>query len=378
MTRGRTAVAAIRIVAILHLGAAGTILVAGFAVMAVFSVNTASDPAARDWLGLLWLFYGYAACVLVPQFAGGWGLLARREWARWLLIVISCLYLTLFPIGTLFGGYSLTVLLRSTRDQFVASPPTRAGERLKLLLVMAAVGGVLFAGVWIGLTIDRNTVRSSGPIIGPNGYPIPLETGRPTPPPSTLPIGLPFRIDGPLLPILGLTLLLGGLALGSRDVRRIFRRRMGRVRQSSFAREHAARVAARVAELNADPFRRAYAARVERGEQWSDAQIAYDLDRAALATCSHLQPIERRMRERGVAVKRYGQDSVFADCVVDADALTAYGLLAPPAAYEEYYAPERGPHDIPVAGLFCRLCKASRINLKHPDDPPRRSERFSG
>lgn len=368
---------AIRIVAILHLGAAGIILVAGFAFMAVFSVNTAPDTAARDWLVPLWFFYGYAACVLVPQFAGGLGLLARREWARWLLIVISCLYLTLFPIGTLFGGHSLTVLLRTTRDQFVASPPTRARERLKLLLVMAAVGGVLFAGIWIGLTIDRNTVRSSGPIIGPNGYPIPLETGRPVPH-STLPIGLPFSIDGPLLPMMGLTLLLGGLALGSRDARRIFRRRMGRVRRSSFAREYAARVAARVADLNADPSRRAYAARVERGEQWSDAQIAYDLDRAALATCSHLQPIERRMRDRGITVKRYGQNAVFADCVVDADALATCGLLAPPAAYEEYYAPERGPSDIPVAGIYCWICGDSRINLKHPDDPPRRSERFSG
>ena len=84
------------------------------------------------------------------------------------------------------------------------------------------------------------------------------------------------------------------------------------------------------------------------------------------------------MRERGVVMKRYGQDSVFADCVVDADALTGGSLLTPPAEYEEYYAPERGPHDIPVAGLLCRMCKDSRIYVKHPADCPGRSERFSG
>lgn len=367
---------AIRIVAILHLVAAGAILVIGFAFMAVFSVGTAPDTAARDWLGLLWLFYAYAACVLVPQFAGGLGLLARRDWARWLLVVISCLYLTLFPIGTLFGGYSLVVLLRCSSGQFVAPPP-RAGGRMKLLLVMAAVGSVLFAIVWIGLVIDRNTVRPSGPIIDPNGYPIPLEAARPTPQTKS-PFGLPFNVDGPLLPIIVIALLLGVVVLGNRGVPPTFRRRLGSAQRSELARKHAALTAARVAELQADPARRAYAGRVARGEQWSDAQIDYDLDRAALATCQHLQPIEQRMRERGVVMKRYGQDSVFADCVVDADALTRGSLLTPPAEYEEYYAPERGPHDIPVAGLLCRMCKDSRIYVKHPADCPGRSERFSG
>lgn len=365
---------AIRIVAILHLIAAATILAIGFAFMVAFSFSAAPETSAHDWLIPLWLFYAFAACFLVPQLIGGLGLLKQRDWARWLLIAISCLYLTFFPIGTVFGSYSLVVLLRRASAEAVASPPTRVSERMKLLLVIAAVGVTLFVLVWIGLAIDRNTERSPGPVIGRNGYPIPLETGGPIPH-TNLAIGLPFSLDGPLEPIIVIALLLGCVFLGNRGALRIFRRR---ARPTGLAKKYAEIAAARAAELRADPLRNAYAARVARGEQWSDAQIDYDLDRTALATCSHLQPIERRMRERGVTLKRYGQDSVFADCVVDAGALTECGLLVPPAQYEEFYAPERGPSDIPVAGIFCRRCADSRINLKHPDDQPRRPDRFRG
>ena len=47
----------------------------------------------------------------LPGFVAGWALLKHREWARWVLIVISILYLFHIGLGTALGIYSLWVLL---------------------------------------------------------------------------------------------------------------------------------------------------------------------------------------------------------------------------------------------------------------------------
>ena len=46
----------------------------------------------------------------LPGFLGGYGLLRSRPWARWLVAVVSVIYLFYFPLGTLLGAYSLWVL----------------------------------------------------------------------------------------------------------------------------------------------------------------------------------------------------------------------------------------------------------------------------
>ncbi len=49
----------------------------------------------------------------------GFALLNHRQWARYVIIVVSAFRLFRWPWGTLFGGYSLWVLLNSeTRDIF--------------------------------------------------------------------------------------------------------------------------------------------------------------------------------------------------------------------------------------------------------------------
>jgi hypothetical protein len=48
----------------------------------------------------------------LPSILAGWGLLKRREWARILTIILSCLHLLSFPIGTIIGGYSIWALLQ--------------------------------------------------------------------------------------------------------------------------------------------------------------------------------------------------------------------------------------------------------------------------
>jgi len=47
----------------------------------------------------------------------GWGLMARRPWARVLAIVLACLSLLHVPLGTALGIYTLWVLVPAGADQ---------------------------------------------------------------------------------------------------------------------------------------------------------------------------------------------------------------------------------------------------------------------
>lgn len=48
--------------------------------------------------------------ISLPQLIGGVGLLARKQWARYVLIVTSAIGLFKFPIGTALSVYALWVL----------------------------------------------------------------------------------------------------------------------------------------------------------------------------------------------------------------------------------------------------------------------------
>ena len=54
----------------------------------------------------------FIAAVSLPGIIGGAGLLKRRSWSRILVIVLCCLNLLSFPIGTAVGVYGLWVLTR--------------------------------------------------------------------------------------------------------------------------------------------------------------------------------------------------------------------------------------------------------------------------
>ena len=47
----------------------------------------------------------------LPEIIGGIGLLKRKNWARIVVLVISCMDLIEIPIGTAIGAYSIWVLL---------------------------------------------------------------------------------------------------------------------------------------------------------------------------------------------------------------------------------------------------------------------------
>ena len=150
--------------------------------------------------------------------------------------------------------------------------------------------------------------------------------------------------------------------------------------------EYRERKRVRLAQLDADPAKRKYAALVERGEEWSDAQIAYHENPLLGATCAHLQPIELAMRAAGVVPKMleypWQKDSkpllrVRADCCVDQAGLRRRHTLAPSVSYQEGYQPERHEHDNPWAQLACAQCD-SLIELVHREWPREKTMWFPG
>lgn len=54
---------------------------------------------------------GFIALVSVPDIIGGIGLLKRKNWARILVLILSCIGLLNIPIGTSVGIYSIWVLV---------------------------------------------------------------------------------------------------------------------------------------------------------------------------------------------------------------------------------------------------------------------------
>jgi hypothetical protein len=123
----------------------------------------------------------------------------------------------------------------------------------------------------------------------------------------------------------------------------------------------------RVAELASNPATAQYAPLVERGEEWSDENIAYFEDPRATVTCDHLQPIERAMRDAGIVARRLRNRTIRATCRIDYPALQASFDISTPVRYAEYYAGDRDEQDFPVAFIICDA-HTSMINALHPDE----------
>lgn len=85
---------------------------------------------------------------------------------------------------------------------------------------------------------------------------------------------------------------------------------------------------ARKAAIEAVPHRRPFAALVFEWSVPSDEQIDYLADPTALATCAHLQPVERALRAAGVPVRLVRAGVVAADRQLQADVVARFGLPA--------------------------------------------------
>jgi len=132
----------------------------------------------------------------------------------------------------------------------------------------------------------------------------------------------------------------------------------------------------RIAELLADPAKRRYAALVEKGQPWSDEQIAYHEDPSKTATCPHLRPIESAMRTAGIAPRLIVKPwlgpapsmNIQADCCIHETELRRRFPVPESVRYQEGYSPERYYQDNPWATLSCSLCGSS-MDLVHSEWP---------
>jgi hypothetical protein len=123
----------------------------------------------------------------------------------------------------------------------------------------------------------------------------------------------------------------------------------------------------RVAELAADPNRAKYASLVEKGEHWSDENIAYFENPGRAATCNHLEPIERAIREAGIQVRLHSAQNVLAKCRIVVAELERNFCASPPVRYAEFYQGDRYEFEHPTAFLICDEHK-SIIHTLHPDE----------
>jgi hypothetical protein len=111
--------------------------------------------------------------------------------------------------------------------------------------------------------------------------------------------------------------------------------------------------------------------------QRSAAQIAYDENPEATASCEHLQAVERAMRKAGLKVELFDgneyQPAVRAACRINEPELRRTFALPESIVYREGYEAERTPHDFPRADIFCGECMYSNrakcdILVLHPDE----------
>lgn len=116
-----------RILGILYIVTGIIMILAMVFVTLAFSValpwiieRTQSDEQwVFTWLVPLIQIIGFTLIILValPSLIGGWGLLTQQRWAMTLVLIVGCLKLFSFPIGTAIGIYTIWVYSEDQRIQ---------------------------------------------------------------------------------------------------------------------------------------------------------------------------------------------------------------------------------------------------------------------
>ena len=348
-----------RLLAYVYLVMCGAWLAIG--IIVCLGLLFSKDPSSGKALEVIGSgFVAISSVYFLPGFLSGIGLLRGKQWARTVLVVLSLLVILLFPVGTALGGFGLWVLLgRDSRQLQAPSPeveqPKRpsspgalapgpgASRHVPLLAVMAGVGAlfVIMLGTGFRLTNTPASPISDSMYFGAIGVLV-------------------------LLAVVALTTnwLRGAPATGLVDhgftgMSFFHRRRLARQRRTADAERRA-----RLLVLAADPVRRKYVDRIQRGESWSDPQIDYAEHPQRLATCVHLQPIEHELRASGIAVRLQHGSNVFAPCCIDPAALAAQFALPDSVRYTEPPTGSRPYDDVPSAMINCNQC-GSTIDVVH-------------
>jgi hypothetical protein len=340
----------VRLLAWLHIVVGGLGLMLGVVLCA--SLALSSTHESTEAFAYIGGFFGFLAVpILVPALAGGIGLLRREPGGRILILILSALYLLLFPLGTTLGIFSFWTLLSPEgrrcfgRGETAGDQPSRftipwqrrlttpsnPAKGVLLAMLVVAAGFVLVLA--IGFRLSGQAARGA------------IDAGMPA-----------------AAIIFILAIIAGGVALARRHPQPDQRERGGSPPIPAW-RQHRDK---RIAELSMDPIKQKYIPLVEGGEAWSDDQIAYNEAPDMTVTCPHLQPIERDLRRTKIKMRRASSISVGAKCRIDEAAVRQHYNLAPPAYYVEDYQGDRSAQDYPVAYFHCRDCHSS-ISVLHPD-----------
>jgi hypothetical protein len=100
------------------------LVVGVFVFVLLTGIGVATGEAeARTVLGVVGTSVGLLlAALAIPGLLAGYGLLAKKPWARILAIVVGVLGLVNFPIGTAIGLYTFWVLTQETAAEYFAAP----------------------------------------------------------------------------------------------------------------------------------------------------------------------------------------------------------------------------------------------------------------
>lgn len=113
-----------RILGIIYI-VTGILLLFGMMMVSMFFslfINWIADAAGDDQWVFTWLVPFIRAialfvCIVIalPSLIAGWGLLNNRAWAMTLALIVGCLRLFSFPIGTAIGIYTIWVYVEDNR-----------------------------------------------------------------------------------------------------------------------------------------------------------------------------------------------------------------------------------------------------------------------
>jgi len=103
----------------------GILLLFGMMLVSLFFsmfIPWIADAAGDDQWVFTWLvpfirFIALFVCLVIalPSLIAGWGLLNNRSWAMTLALIVGCLRLFSFPIGTAIGIYTIWVYVEDSR-----------------------------------------------------------------------------------------------------------------------------------------------------------------------------------------------------------------------------------------------------------------------
>lgn len=105
-----------RIVGIAH-GLIGALILIGLTVAAVLEARRRPSDAAER---LTWLLYVLPLPLI--QLLTAYGLFFTRRWGRTLALILSAVYVWVFPVGTLLGVYTFWFLLGEGGKSLYSKP----------------------------------------------------------------------------------------------------------------------------------------------------------------------------------------------------------------------------------------------------------------